>query len=159
MIFGHLDDLPQRGDLPHAIRQALQWALDAGVQQLADGHYPLDGERIYMNVMTLTPQAAADKQGELHRDYLDLQLLMQGEERIDFALAGQARDCQPYQTEGDYQLCDTLTHPQSLYLTPGMFAIFLPGEPHKPGCLGHASDPIRKVVIKLHRDCLKEESR
>lgn len=157
MILGHIDDLAQRGDLPCVIRHALQQALEAGAQQLENGTHPIDGERLYMNIMTLTPQAAEEKQGEIHRDYLDIQLVLQGEERIDYALAGLGRECQPYQEEGDYQLCAAMAQPQRLIMTPGMFAVFLPGEPHKPGCISQNSDPIRKVVVKLHRDCLKEE--
>ncbi|ACR67826.1 YhcH/YjgK/YiaL family protein [Edwardsiella ictaluri] len=157
MILGHLDDLTQRGDLPNPIRRALQRALEAGAAHLENGTHPIDGEQLYMNVMTLTPLGAEEKLGEIHRDYLDIQLVLQGEERIDFAMAGQARECQPYQQEGDYQLCAAMMQPQRLIMTPGMFAVFLPGEPHKPGCISRTSDPIRKVVVKLHRDCLKEE--
>jgi YhcH/YjgK/YiaL family protein len=35
--------------------------------------------------------------------------------------------------EDDYQLCAAIDGEQVVTLTPGMFAIFMPGEPHKPG--------------------------
>jgi biofilm protein TabA len=49
-------------------------------------------------------------------------------------------------------------HPQAnetrLVLTPGMFAIFFPGELHKPCRALNAPMPIRKVVIKIAVDLI-----
>jgi len=39
-------------------------------------------------------------------------------------------------------------------LRPGMFAVFMPGEPHKPGCVVGEAGEIKKVVVKVRADAL-----
>ncbi|MFP8215703.1 YhcH/YjgK/YiaL family protein, partial [Klebsiella quasipneumoniae] len=53
-----------------------------------------------------------------------------------------------------YQLCNAIDGEQSVILTPGMFAIFIPGEPHKPGCVITEPAEIKKVVIKVSANLL-----
>ena len=56
--------------------------------------------------------------------------------------------------EDDYQLCNHITDEQALTLKPGRFAIFMPGEPHKPGCAVGDPGEIKKVVIKVRASLL-----
>ncbi|RCB88483.1 cytoplasmic protein, partial [Escherichia coli] len=45
---------------------------------------------------------------------------------------------------------DNIIHRQTLSLTPNMFAIFMPYEPHKPGIVQkNEASTLKKVVIKL----------
>lgn len=56
----------------------------------------------------------------------------------------------PYNEMDDYQLTDNIIHRQTLSLTPNMFAIFMPYEPHKPGIAQtNEASTLKKVVIKL----------
>ena len=67
----------------------------------------------------------------MHEQYIDIQLLLNGEERILFGMAGTARQCEEFHHEDDYQLCSAIENEQTIILKPGMFAVFMPGEPHK----------------------------
>lgn len=145
---------PALAGLPATLTDAISQAQALQPQEKACGHYPIQGEMLFMNVMELTTQLAHSKQAELHHDYIDIQLLLDGEEQIHYGLNGSARECGPWHDEEDYQLCAQIASQQTLTLTPGMFAVFMPGEPHKPGCHSHAPRTIRKVVIKLHRSAL-----
>lgn len=153
MITGHIDHLAAAG-LAQPLYDALVQALSENPAQKQPDSYTLDGERLFMNVMTLTTQPPQEKKAELHRAYIDIQLLLEGCETIHFGLAESARELEEWHPEQDYQLCNDIDNSQSLTLEPGMFAIFMPGEPHKPGCHDTRREPIKKVVIKLHRDAL-----
>jgi len=148
MIVGHLNQLQAAG-LSAAFCQAIDQALRAEIAHNAPGSYPLEGEALFVNVMQFDTQRAEDKRAELHRRYIDIQIVLEGEERIYYGLTGSARECDEWHEQEDYQLCQRIEHEQSLTLKPGMFAIFMPGEPHKPGC--HTTQPVRlkKAVIKL----------
>jgi len=74
--------------------------------------------------------------------------------RIYYGLAGSARACDAWHEQEDYQLCQQTENEQALTLKPGMFAVFMPGEPHKPGCPVTQPGMIRKAVIKVHRSLL-----
>lgn len=102
-----------------------------------------------MNVMQFVTQRPEEKQAELHRRYIDIQILLAGEEQIYYGASGSARECGDWHESDDYQLCRTMTEEQCLTLTAGEFVIFMPGEPHKPGCSLTAPQEIKKVVIKL----------
>ena len=43
----------------------------------------------------------------------------------------------------------------SITLQAGMFAVFFPGEPHKPGIQGETPAEIKKAVVKVHRQLLE----
>lgn len=153
MISGHIDHLAQAG-LAQPLYDAIVQALAENPAQKQPDSYTLDGERLMMNVMTLTTQPPHEKKAELHRAYIDIQVLLEGRETIHYGLAESAREQEEWHPEQDYQLCHEIHNPQALHLVPGMFAIFMPGEPHKPGCHDTGREPVKKVVIKLHRDAL-----
>ncbi|MDH2996993.1 hypothetical protein A1D22_04745 [Pasteurellaceae bacterium LFhippo2] len=117
-------------------------ALPLGWQDLEDG--------IRMNVMEFETSPVEGKKAELHRKFIDIQLLISGEEMIEYSLS------QPnlalydeYREDDDYQLTPTLENKNQLFLKPNMFAIFLPNEPHTPGNLVTESKLLKKLVVKV----------
>ena len=85
---------------------------------------------------------------EAHRRFIDLQLVLEGSEAMEWApldeLSGggydEARDIEFFEGEPAGGV--------SLGLTAGMFAIFYPQDAHKPG-LRHRHDRARKAVFKI----------
>ena len=108
-----------------------------------------------MNVMQFTTQSPEQKKAELHQQYIDIQMLLSGEERILFGMTDSARHCEEMHIEDDYQLCSQIADEQAMVLKPGKFVIFMPGEPHKPGCVVQAPMDIKKVVIKVRASLLQ----
>ena len=104
MMMGEVQSLPSAGLHP-ALQDALTLALAARPQEKAPGRYELQGDNIFMNVMTFNTQSPVEKKAELHEQYIDIQLLLNGEERILFGMAGTARQCEEFHHEDDYQLC------------------------------------------------------
>ena len=153
MIMGELRLLSSAG-LPTALHEALTFALAADVKNKMPGSYELRGDELFMNVMQFTTQPPQEKKAELHERYIDIQLLLAGEERILFGVAGSARRCEEMHAEEDYQLCSEIADEQAITLQPGMFAVFMPGEPHKPGCVARAAGDIKKVVVKVRASLL-----
>lgn len=153
MMLGELQTLALSG-LPAVMVNALTLAVAARAQEKAPGHYALQGEDVFMNVMQFATQGPEQKKAELHAQYIDIQLLLAGEERIFFGVAGSARDCEELHSAEDYQLCGRIDGEQSVVLKAGMFAIFMPGEPHKPGCVVESGGEIKKVVVKLRASLL-----
>lgn len=145
---------PERAGLPSALLTALEMALKAQPQGLEPGRYALQGDDIFMNVMQFMTQPAQTKRAELHAEYVDIQILLAGEEHIDYGLVNSARQCDEWHREEDYQLCDEIANPQSVTLQAGMFAVFLPEEPHKPGIQLAHSAMLKKVVVKVRRTLL-----
>ncbi len=153
MIVGELNSFSHSGMHPLLVN-ALRLALEAWPQDREPGRYALQNDDVFMNVMQFATQSPERKKAELHVEYIDIQLLLAGEERVIYGVVGSARECEGRHTEEDYQLCRRIEDEQSLYLKPGMFAVFMPGEPHKPGCVVSDTAEIKKVVIKVRASLL-----
>lgn len=150
MLFGHISDLAMMPEMNPALRDAMEKALALDPASLAPGSYKIDGETLFMNVMTFDTQPREQKRAELHQRYIDIQILLSGEEIIDFGIQGSAQDVTPYNETDDYQLTDTIIGQQTLALTPNMFTVFMPNEPHKPGISAEkGANTLKKVVVKL----------
>lgn len=154
MISDALNSLPSAGLHP-VLQQALTLAIAANLQEKTPGRYTLQGENIFMNVMQFTTQSPEHKKAELHQQYIDIQMLLSGEERILFGMTDSARHCEEMHIEDDYQLCSQIADEQAMVLKPGKFVIFMPGEPHKPGCVVQTPMDIKKVVIKVRASLLQ----
>ena len=153
MIIGDIHH-PECAGLSPVLLEAVRLAVKAQPQQCEPGRYDLQGDDIYMNVMRFTTQPAESKKAELHEKFIDIQILLEGEEPLHYGVADSARECETWHHEEDYRLCSTIANQQQVVLKPGMFAFFLPGEPHKPGVQAAASMEIKKAVIKVNRALL-----
>ncbi len=117
--------------------------LPLGWQDLEDG--------IRMNVMEFETTPAEEKKAEMHRKFIDIQLLISGTEMIEYGLSEpDLTKFDEYREEDDYQLTEMIEHKNDLVLQPNMFAIFLPYEPHKPGnSVNGKNAQLKKLVVKV----------
>ncbi|MDD0824799.1 N-acetylneuraminate anomerase [Mannheimia sp. AT1] len=107
-------------------------------------------EGIQMNVMTFETSPAEGKKAEMHRKFVDIQLLIDGEEMIEYGLSQpDLAKYDEYRDEDDYQLTDEIDNKNEVVLKPNMFAIFLPYEPHKPGNSVNENKTLKKLVVKV----------
>ena len=153
MFLGHLNQ--SNSPYPTVIQTALNYLRHTDFSQMAPGRYPLDGDKMIAIVQTPLTQPWASGMPEFHQRYIDIQYLLEGEEVIGFLPAN------PELERVTDQLAErdiAFVHPQAnetrLVLTPGMFAVFFPGELHKPCRALNTSMPIKKVVIKIAVDLL-----
>lgn len=110
------------------------------------GRIEIDGERLFIN--SVNPECvAAEKQVlELHHDYIDVHILLEGAERIGWkALEDLQKETKAYSKEED---CALYSDIPTTYvdLLPGQFAIVYPEDPHAP-IIGNSK--IRKLIAKV----------
>lgn len=105
----------------------------------------LDGDRLFINNVQTEGREASAMPLEAHRQYLDIHVLLEGQERIGWrAIEDCGEPSKAYNAEEDYMLWE---QPASSYvdLKPGQFAIVYPEDAHAP-LIGSGS--IRKLVVK-----------
>jgi uncharacterized protein, YhcH/YjgK/YiaL family len=117
----------------------------------ADGRYDIDADDVYALVQSYSTVASAEKKYESHRAYADIQFIVSGEESIHYAPTETLTAVTDYDATKDFTLYrdPAPTNATPLALNPNSFAIFLPHDGHKPGCIASAPSPIKKVVIKV----------
>lgn len=110
------------------------------------GRIVIDGDNLFIN--NVNPECVdAEKQVlEVHQDYIDVHILLEGVETIGWkAIEDVKQQTKPYEKEGDCALySDAPTILATLY--PGQFMIVYPEDPHAP-VIGKGK--IRKLIAKV----------
>ena len=156
MIVGLLSDFPrQKAILPAAIARALEALLAMDLGKKEPGRYELEGDKLFYMLQDTELRLFADSQSEAHTQYADIQIPVSTTERFGFSLP------QPGLVSIDDQ---TATRDLAFYpdpaneffmdVNPGSFAVFLPGELHRPCLAVKEKMKIRKVVVKVHASLL-----
>ena len=112
------------------------------------GRTEVDGENVFINVMEagLSPDSA---RLEYHKKYADLQIDLTGGEYLGWASEGTEQG--EFDEENDFGLRTGPEH-CGMTLGGGRFAVFFPGELHKPGVARPGCAHVRKVVIKIRME-------
>lgn len=157
MLFGDLTRQDFAQALPAALANCCHKLNELDLLALPLGQQPLMNG-INMNVMEFTTAASETKQAELHRQFIDIQVLISGEEAIEYSVVEpDLAKYTDYNAQDDYQLTPEIDHKNTLILRPKMFAIFLPNEPHKPGISVNGDKVLKKLVVKVPVELLSEQ--
>jgi len=131
------------------LENAFAFLESASVESKAPGRYAIDGDHIYATVVVDKTRAVETAQFEEHRKYIDVHYLVRGKELIGSANPASLREAKPYSTEIEAALYERPAKYKRLWLKPGEFTVFFPGQAHMPGCYVDKSEEIRKVVVKI----------
>jgi len=124
--------------------------------ETATGKHLIMGDQMFAGIDAYETKNRAMAKLETHRKYVDIQLLLSGEEIIDVYPKAGLKVAQPYNPERDaefYQVPEET--PVSVRLSPGHFLVFFPDDAHMP-CVsvGPTPQPVKKVVIKIALELL-----
>ena len=151
MIFGHVNDLDSTFFwLPAPLKTAVAHLKQTDFLALPAGNYDLQGKDIYVQVIDMATKPFAETRPEVHRQYIDVQFLVRGRERIGVASdTGRNAVAEDRLAERDLLFYAGMENESTLTMTPGSFAVFLPSDVHRPACAFDQPEPIRKVVVKV----------
>ncbi len=115
--------------------------------------YDILGDTVYAPVSEYTSKREEEGKFEVHRKYIDIQYVINGEEKIGVApLSNRKETVVPYDESKDIEFM-TVTDSTYHKATPENFFIFFPSEIHKPGIrLTEDSTLVRKIVVKVKVD-------
>lgn len=110
------------------------------------GRIDVDGDRLFINHVETALTDAATQPLEAHRDYIDIHVVLDGEEQFGWLPLADATDVrQPYDAAADCALY--ADRPSSwLTLRPGLCAIVFPEDPHAPVV---GSGRVNKLIGKI----------
>ncbi len=110
------------------------------------GRIEVDGDNLFINNVNPECVPASEQVLEMHRRYIDVHILLSGNERIGWkSLADVEHFTKEYDSEADCALSDD--RPTTYVdLLPGQLCIVWPEDPHAP-IIG--SGKIRKAIAKV----------
>ncbi|MBR6513351.1 MAG: YhcH/YjgK/YiaL family protein [Clostridia bacterium] len=120
---------------------------------LEPGKYQIDGDRVFAVVQGYDTKEAQPHKFENHRKYIDIQYIVDGCEQIHVKeMTGLCVDF-PFDEPHDYEFYKTPASFVTCELEAGEFAIFWPGESHRPGVMTQkGAAALRKVIFKVQAD-------
>jgi YhcH/YjgK/YiaL family protein len=132
------------------LQRAIEHVRGYNLATLPPGKYMLEGDAMFMLVQDAQTKPKHEHKAESHRKFVDIQLLIEGEERIGVSRLTQA--CvvsEDKLEESDVAFYSDIDAESDIVLAPGMFAVFFPADVHRPCCAVTEGMPIRKVVVKI----------
>lgn len=117
---------------------------------VACGRYPLADDN-FVNVEVYTTKNILDTKFESHKNYIDIQLLLSGKERIYYDYVGNLDIKIPYDPDKDIIFYgNSVSKSDYLTLDCTNFVMLYPHEAHAPqAAFENIPSEVKKVVVKL----------
>ena len=141
----------------HYLRHTNLWEMvfeylrETDLTNLEKGKYALAGDSLFAIVDEYTTQNTGERKYEAHRNYIDLQYIITGQELIGIARLDDQEVLEPYDQgrdiafynihDGAYRLADS-----------SVFFIFFPDDAHQPCVKVDQTSPVKKIVFKIISD-------
>jgi YhcH/YjgK/YiaL family protein len=148
MIYDKIENVEQYFTDDALMEKALDYIRNFD-SSTAEGLYKVDGDDITARVVSYELDPAAPKNFEAHRIYIDVQVILEGRERLDVTHAEDLPITMPYNAEKDAELYEGPIDFTSLVMDQDMIAIFYPQDLHRPASPTSQKQKIRKLVVKV----------
>ena len=148
MIYDKIDNLNTYTGISEDIRKGLEWLRNIK-PDVEKGVYEIS-PRVKAIVSEYTTKVINENGYEAHREYIDIQYLVSGEEELYFLPLEYLKEIKPYNKEIDASFyVETGIKPQELMIGNGYFAILFPQDGHMPQLCVEKPTSVKKVVIKV----------
>jgi YhcH/YjgK/YiaL family protein len=133
---------------PERWQKAFRFLGGTDLKTIAVGRYELEGNDLYVNISEYITKDEKDAKCEAHHQYVDIQYLISGEEKISVVPLADTKDATPYDEEKDIYFMQP-DYDKYYLATPDRFFIFFPGDAHRPSVKVKENAPVKKAVVKL----------
>ena len=149
MILDSLKNAAQYCSLHPRFKTVFDYIASHDLAAMECGRHDIDGDNIFVNVQELDLRPESEARLELHRKYIDIQLLLEGPDEI-FGWSEKIDCVKPeaeFDVEKDVQFFTDV--PQCFYsVKKGQFSILFPEDGHAPMLgKGHVKKCIFKIAL------------
>lgn len=152
MLSANLDRLEIIPFIQPQLKEILGKVRDLVDANPAPGRYLIEDDKVFVLIVEAKTDSLENCRPELHNNYADIQILLEGDEIIGYGHMPVSQFTEDLLAEKDVAFTDTVTTEKLITLAPRDFALFYPGEVHRPlVALNDEGTAIRKAVVKVHR--------
>lgn len=147
MILDHISKIETYKGISERMDLAINYLKSTDLSTLEVGKHAIDGDDVYVLIQSYLGKSVEEANCEAHKNYIDIQLVIAGDEYIGYAPVEGMTVVEPYSEAKDrffVQWQGTL-----LNMTQGMFAIFFPQDAHMPSVVNTPGILIQKAVVKI----------
>jgi len=149
MIYDNLSNM-KTYTLSAEIQAVLDYAAAITPETYPSERVVLDGDRIFINAAQYDTHAAADGMVEAHRAYIDVMVMIAGEETIYVKNTDQLTQItNEYDAQNDALLAKMDNDMSAVRMTPGCVCILFPQDGHAPACNADSTSHVKKLIGKV----------
>jgi len=131
------------------LERAFEFLARTDLAALPLGRTDIEGSDVFLTVSEAETRAPEQVKFEAHRRYIDIQLVVRGQESIGYAPVASLVTAEPYDAAKDIEFFSVPQESATLALCAGDFAVFAPGDGHRPSLHLDGPHVSRKVVVKV----------
>ena len=128
------------------LKAGFEWIKNSDLKNMPDGRYEIT-DKIYANLQSYITKDNAPY--EAHRDYIDIQYMVKGEElsgRVDYS---DCKTTEKYNKEKDIEFLQCIGEEEFFKIKEGEFFVFFPHDAHKPALKVKENKQVKKVIVKV----------
>ena len=140
------------GNMDVRLAKAFAWLKTTDLKALdPDQTIVIDDNRIKAMIQAYDSIKPADGSFEAHRMYIDIQIVVTGQEIMYWSPASELTSVKtPYNYEKDAIFFEEPKHSIPMLFRENDFAVFFPSDGHKPRCQAAGKpEKVRKIVVKV----------
>ena len=131
------------------LERVFEYLARTDLASLPLGRTTVEGDDVYVMLSEAETRPAEQVPFEAHRRYIDIQLVVQGQESIGVTPLAGLVTTEPYDAARDIEFFAAPQTSETLALRAGDFAVFTPGDAHRPGLHLDGPHVSRKAVVKV----------
>lgn len=150
MIFGNVIHNITYSFLPESLKECFRYAREHELLSFEKGTHPIDGERLFVNIVEYQTTQPENRFWEAHRNYLDVHLMLDGQEQIDLNFI-ENMEQKEFVEKDDFLPMDGKPN-SHVVLRAGDFLICYPEDGHRTAVAVDGPEKIKKAIFKVRID-------
>jgi len=147
MILDKIENAYLYSTISPLLAEGLKFLSENDFNTIETGKFFLKDQLLYAMVNEYSTKPMDQCKLEAHKNYIDIQFMVSGEEQMGYAPLIDQKPSEEYNPEKDVVFYEDEV---SLFtLRKGHFAIFFPDDLHQPCIMVNKALPVRKVVVKV----------
>jgi len=131
------------------LERAFEYLARTDLSALPLGRTDIEGDDVFVMISEAGTRPPDEVKFEAHRRFIDIQLVVRGQEAIGFAPVASLVTTEPYDAAKDIEFFAAPRESATLALRAGDFAVFAPGDGHRPSLHLDGPHVSRKAVVKV----------
>lgn len=147
MIVDNIANFNKYLSLHKDFKQVADFLKQNDLKTMDCGKYEIDGSNVYLALQQYQTKPQDICKPEAHKNYIDIQIVVSGEENIGYADILNTSKCTEYDSEKDIEFLNGEV--EFIRATPDKFFILYPQDAHMPSVAINNPSDVKKAVFKI----------
>jgi YhcH/YjgK/YiaL family protein len=137
------------------IKSAINYVVEEFLPFLEDRNAIYEGQGFKVFKQIYMTNAENEGNSEAHRKYIDIQIIVQGKEKVRYLNKNKVAESYEYQDDNDVYFNKVDCESDCFVLNSGEFVLFTTEDVHMPSLDYKGKEEITKVVVKIENDLIE----